>query len=382
MIYFDHAATTPTDPKVVEAMKPYFTKKFGNASTIYKLGQESKDALENSRKTCADLINAKPQEIVFTSGGTESDNLAIQGLAKAYPKKKHIITSNIEHAAIKNTCKHMESLGYKVTYLPVDKTGTISLEDLKKAITKDTLLVSIMTANNEIGTIQPIKKIGKICKEKNVFFHTDAVQAFGKVPININDSNIDLLSASSHKIYGPKGVGLLFVRKGIEIKPLLYGGGHEEGNRSGTENIPGVVGFAKAVKLAKENMAKRAKKEKKLREKATKEILKIEGSHLNTKAKETLPGTVNFWFEGIEGESLVLMLSEEGVAASTGSACSTGSLRPSHVLLAIGLKPEQAHGSLRISFGKDNTEKDLNKLLKVLPRILNKLRALSPTWKK
>lgn len=379
-IYMDHAATTPTAEEVLEAMKPYFTKKFGNSASPHSFGREAENAQEDSRKKIAKFLGVKPEEIVFTSGGTESDNLAIKGVAFANKDKgKHIITSKIEHHGVLHPCEWLEKNGFQVTYLPVDENGLVDPKDLENAIKKDTILVSIMHANNEIGTIEPIDKIGKICREKDIYFHTDAVQTVGKIPIPIK--NVDLLSSSAHKLYGPKGVGFLYVKDGVETEPLQHGGGHERGMRSGTENVPGIVGFAKACELAKKKMKKERKRLSKLRDKIIKEVLKIDNSWLNGHPKKRLPGNAHFCFSFIEGESLVLLLDQEGIAGSTGSACSTKSLKPSHVLRAIGLTPEEAHGSLRLTLGKDNTEKDVDYLLKKLPGIVEKLRKMSPLKK-
>lgn len=378
-IYMDYAATTPVAKEVIEAMLPYFTENFGNASTLYSLGREAEKVLEKSREKVAELINANPKEIIFTSGGTESDNLALKSIAFTNKERgNHIITSLIEHHAVLDTCKWLEKQGFKVTYLPVDKYGFVNLEDLENAITKETTLVSIMWANNEIGTIEPVKEIGKICKDHGIYFHTDAVQAFGKLEINIKKLNIDLLSASSHKIYGPKGVGCLFVKSGVKLEPLLHGGGQEFGLRSGTENISGIVGFVKACELARKNLKKEATRETKLRDKLIKGVLEIPDCWLNGHPTKRLPGNTNFSFKYIEGESLVLYLDMHGIACSTGSACSTKSLKPSHVLTAIGLKPEEAHGSLRLTLGKDTTGEDIDYVLTTLPEVVKNLRQISP----
>ncbi len=377
-IYLDHAATTPVRSEVLEAMKPYFSERFGNASSLHKWGQEAKEALEQSRSKIASVINSKPEEIIFTSGGTESNNLALKGLAFANPNKKHIITSAIEHHCVLNTCEWLEKQGYSVTYLPVDKYGLIKPEDVEQAIRADTLFVSIMHANNEIGTVQPIAEIGKICRSKGVLFHTDAVQSFGKVPINVEKMNIDLLSASSHKLYGPKGVGCLYVRSRIKIEPLAHGGGHEFGKRSGTENVAGIVGFGKASELAQKEMNKESIRLKKLRDYLIHGILQISDSYLNGHPSQRMPNNTNFWFKFVEGESIVLHLDAKGVAASTGSACSSKSLEPSHVLLAIGLKHEEAHGSLRLTLGKATDKKQIDYVLKELPHVIEKLRKISP----
>jgi len=378
-IYMDHAATTQTSKEVVEAMQPYFLEKFGNASSLHSFGREAKDALENSREIIAKSIGAKPEEIIFTSGGTESDNMAIKEIAFINREKgNHIITSSIEHHAVSHTCEFLEKMGFKVTYLPVDQYGIVNPADVEKAITSKTILVTVMHANNEIGTIEPIAEIGKICKKHKIPFHTDAVQTFGKIPIDVNKMNIDLLSSSAHKLYGPKGVGFLYIRKGTKIGPLIHGGGHEFGLRSGTENIPGIVGFAKATELAVKNMNKESKNEIMLRDKLINEVLKIPNTRLNGHPKERLSGNAHFSFRGIEGESLIMHLDMQGIAASTGSACSTKSLKPSHVLTAIGLDAVTSHGSLRLTLGKDNTENDINHVVKAIKEIVENLRKISP----
>jgi len=374
----DHAATTAVDPRVLEEMKGFFDKKYGNASEPHRFGTEAKRALEEARGRVAELMNAKEDEIIFTSGGTESDNFAIKGMAFANTDKRHIITSKIEHDAVMNTCKWLEAHGYSVTYLPVDRYGLVDPADVEKVIKPETCLVSIMAASNEIGTIEPIAEIGKICKEKDVVFHTDAVQAYGKIPIDVKKMNVDLLTVSSHKIYGPKGVGALYIREGVKPEPLLHGGGHEYGMRSGTENVAGIVGFGAAAEIAQKEMKKDSAKQTKLRDELIKGILKIENSHLNGHPTKRLPNNANLWFAFIEGESLIMYLDSKGVAASTGSACSSKSLEPSHVLLAIGLKPEEAHGSLRLTLGRENEKRDVDYVLKVLPGIVEKLREISP----
>ena len=378
-IYLDYAATTPVDPRVVKAMLPYFSEKFGNTMSLHSFGQEAKEALEESRGVIADLMGAKPQEIIFTSSATESNNLALKGIALANKDKgKHIIISSIEHPCIMESARWLEEQGFKVTRLKVDKYGLVSPDDVKKAIKKDTILISIMHANNEIGTIEPIEEIGKICREKGIYFHTDAAQSFGKIPIDVNKMNIDLMTVSSHKMYGPKGAAALFIRKGTKIEPLIHGGGHESGLRSSTINVPGIVGFAKACQICQKEMKKEARREIKLRDKLINGVLKkIEGSHLNGEPKERLPNNINFSFPGIEGESLIIQLDFLGIAASTGSACSSEKLEPSHVLLAIGLKPEQAHGSLRLSLGRWTKEKDINYVLEVLTKVVKRLREIS-----
>ena len=385
-IYLDYAATTPVDPRVVKAMLPYFTEKFGNTMSLHSFGQEAKQALEESREQVSNLMGAKPNEIIFTSSATESNNLVLKGIAFANRNKgNHIIISPIEHPCIMESAKWLEKQGFEITRLNVDKYGQVNPNDVKEAIKKETLLVSIIHASNEIGTIQPIEKIGKICKEKGVYFHTDAVQSFGKIPIDVNKMNIDLLSASSHKMYGPKGVACLYVRKGVKIEPILHGGGQESGFRSSTVNVPGIVGFAKACEIAKKEMGKESRCLTRLRNKLIKGVLKnIKGAHLNGHPTKRLPNNVNFWFEFVEGESMVIQLDLLGIAASTGSACSSAKLEPSHVLLAIGLRPEQAHGSLRLTLGRWTKEREINYVLKVLPEIIKKLRRISPfkrTWK-
>ena len=383
MIYLDHAATTLVRKEVLEEMQPYFSKKYGNASSLHALGREANRALQEARAKVADVINAMPEEIYFTSGGSEADNTALKGLAFANKDKgNHIIISSIEHHAVLNTCKFLEQNGFEVTYLPVDKYGFVNCDDIEKVITKKTILISVMHANNEIGTIEPIANIGSLAQEKGVYFHTDAVQTFGKIPIDVEKMGIDLLSASSHKVYGPKGVGALYVKKGIEIQPLIHGGGHENGLRSGTENVAGIVGFGKAAELAENERAIEAGREIKLRDKLIKGALKIKNSYLNGHPTIRLPNNANFSFKFIEGEGLVLDLDSHGIAASTGSACSSKSLEPSHVLLAIGLKPEEAHGSLRLSLGRDTNDRDINYVLKVLPKSVERLRKISPYKKK
>jgi cysteine desulfurase len=378
-VYMDYAATTPLDSRVLEAMKPYFNKKFGNSMSLYSLGLEAKKALEDSRETVEKFMNAQPEEVVFTGSATESDNFAIKGIAFANKEKgKHIITSSIEHHAVLETCKWLETQGFEITYLPVDKYGFVDLGKLENSIRKDTILVSIMHANNEIGTIEPIEEIGNICREKGVLLHTDAVQSFGKIPIDVERMNIDLLSISAHKFYGPKGVGALYIRKGTNIEPLLHGGGHEFGLRSSTVNIPGIVGLAKAVELRKEEMKTEANKLTRLRNDMIKNVLKIENSHLNGHPIKRLPNNANFWFAFIEGEALVIQLDSYGIAGSTGSACSSATLEPSHVLIAIGLKHEEAHGSLRLSLGKWTKKPDIDYTIKTLPKVVERLRKLSP----
>jgi cysteine desulfurase len=378
----DHAATTYTKPEVLEEMIPYFTEYFGNPSSIYSLARKTKMAIDEAREKVAKAINAGEKEILFTGGGTEADNWAIKGIASAHRKKgNHIITSKIEHHGILHTCEYLEKQGYEVTYLDVNEEGFINLDDLRSAIKDTTILVSIMFANNEIGTIQPIKEIGAICKEKKVLFHTDAVQAVGHIPVDVKEMNIDLLSLAAHKFYGPKGVGALYVRKGIKIDNLVHGGAQERGRRAGTENIAGIVGLGKAIELACEHMEENNKKMVVLRDKLMNGLLEIPYSKLNgPKGENRLPGNANIIFEFIEGESILLMLDAKGIAASSGSACTSGSLDPSHVLLSIGRPHEVAHGSLRLSLGDESTEEEVDYVLSVVPEIIQRLRDMSPLW--
>ncbi|MFN3301616.1 MAG: cysteine desulfurase NifS [Patescibacteria group bacterium] len=391
--YFDNAATTPLDLKVLQAMMPYLKKNYGNPSTLYFLGQEAREAIEKSRQIIADFIGAKPKEIIFTSGGTESNNFAIKGVAFANEKfGKHIITTAIEHHAVLEPCHWLEKHGFKITILPVNKDGLLDVRTVEKSITDETILVSIMHANNEIGVIEPIAEVGNLIKnirikrkekgiETPIYFHTDAVQTFGHLPINVDEFALDLLSASAHKLYGPKGVGLLYLRQGVKIDPLLHGGGHESGWRSGTENVAGIVGFAKAVEIAKKEMNREYKRLIRLRDKLINEIFKkIKDVSLNGHRHLRLPNNVNISIKGIEGEAAVLYLDKQGIACSTGSACSSRSLEPSHVLLAIGKTPEEAHSSLRFTLGRFTTEKEISYLLKVLPKVIGQLRKMSPTW--
>lgn len=377
----DHAASTPVRKEVLAAMKPFFSDKFGNPSSLHSFGKEARDAIERARIALAETIGAKPEEIIFTSGGTEADNLALKGIALAHKgkgKRDHIITTKIEHDAVLNTCRYLEKQGFKVTYLDVDGEGLVNLAQLKRLISEKTLLVSVMHANNEIGAIQPIKEIGKICRENGAFFHTDAVQTFCKEHINVNEMSIDLLAASSHKICGPKGVGFLYARKGLRLEPLMHGGGHEHGMRSGTENVSAIVGFTKAAELAHHEMKKENERLEGLRDKLIKGLLKIPNSRLNGSKEKRLANNVNVSFRSVEGESLILLLNEKGIAASTGSACSSKSLEPSHVLLALGLGPEDAHGSLRLTLGKSNTDKDIKRIIHMLPKMVGGLRRISP----
>jgi len=384
-IYLDHAATTPVHPQVAEAMAPYFSKDFGNPSTLYSYGREAKGALEEARAKVARLIGAKePEEIVFTSGGTEADNFALCGIAWANQKKgNHIITTSIEHHAVINACKFLEKRGFKVTYLPVDNNGLVDPLEVERAITDGTILVSVMHANNEIGIVEPIEEIAEIAKEKGIYFHTDAVQTVGHLPINVDKLKVDLLAMSAHKLYGPKGVGALYIRRGTKIVPFLYGGEQENKRRASTENIAGIVGFGEACSLAQKDMANEEKRLTYLRDKLIEGILKrIENSRLNGHPKKRLPGNVNVSVEGVEGESMLLNLDLAGICASSGSACTSSILEPSHVLTAIGISPEVAHSSLRFTLGKENTEEDINYVLKVLPEIVEKLRSMSPIYQK
>lgn len=379
-IYLDNAATTPVDREVIEEMLPYFTQKYGNASSLHSFGREARDAIERSRERVAELIGAKSEEIIFTAGGTESDNIAIKGIA--FRKGKgHIITSQIEHPAVMATCQHLERKGFDVTYLPVDRYGMVNPEDVENAIRDDTILLTIMHANNEIGTIEPIEQIARIAKERGIPFHTDAVQSVGKIPVDVSKLDVDMLSISSHKIYGPKGVGALFIKEGLSLEPVMHGGGHEKGLRPSTENVPGIVGLGKACELAESRMEEDMKNMIRLRNKLVEGVLEIEESYLNGHPEKRLPNNAHFRFEAVEGESLLLSLDDKGIAGSTGSACSSKKLKPSHVLLAIGLNEVQAHGSLRLTLGRENTEEEIDYVIETLPEIVEKLRAMSPLWK-
>jgi len=382
-IYLDYAATTPTHPEVVKAMLPYFTDVFGNPSSIYSYGQETKGATEEARVKVANLIGARPGELVFTSGGTEADNFAIMGVAYANENKgNHIITTLIEHAAVINTCKFLERRGFRVTYLPVDGYGLVAPDDVRKAITDKTILISVMHANNEIGTIEPVAEIGKIAKEVGIYFHTAAVQTTGNIPVDVNELGVDLLSTSAHRLYGPKGVGALYIRKGTKLLPLMHGGEQERWRRASTENVPGIVGFGRAAELAQQEMSQEVERLTYLRDQLIKGLLeRIDHTRLNGHPLKRLPNNVNISVDFVEGESMLLNLDLEGICASTGSACASSSLSPSHVLLAMGLPPEQAHGSLRFTLGKWTTEEEIGQVLEVLPRIVAKLRAMSPLLK-
>lgn len=382
MIYLDNAATTRTAPEVVEAMLPYFSELYGNASTVYEFGGKSKEAVSKARETIAQAIGAKDNEIYFTAGGSESDNWALKATAEAYQDKgKHIITSKIEHHAILHTCEWLQKNGFEVTYLDVDEFGVVKLEELKKAIRPDTILISIMFANNEIGTIEPVAEIGKIAREHGILFHTDAVQAFGQVPINVDELNIDMLSSSGHKLNGPKGIGFLYIRKGVKIRSFLHGGAQERKRRAGTENVPGIVGFGKAVELALATMEERTAKERELRDHLINRVLKeIPFTRVNGDRTNRLPNNVNLCFQFVEGESLLIMLDMKGICGSSGSACTSGSLDPSHVLLAIGLPHEIAHGSLRLTLGAETTLEDIDYTVDTVKEIVTQLREMSPLY--
>jgi len=382
-IYLDYAATTPTHPEVVKTMLPCFTEAFGNPSSIYSYGQEAKGAIEEARVKVANLINARAEEIAFTSGGTEADNFALKGVAFANENRgNHIITSSIEHHAVIESCKSLEKRGFRVTYLPVDEYGLVTPDDIRRAITNKTTLISVMQANNEMGTIEPITEIGKIAKEAGVYFHTDAVQAVGHIPVDVNELGVDLLSMSAHKLYGPKGVGALYIRKGTKLVAFMHGGEQERRRRASTENVPGIVGFGKAVELAQQEMSEEAERLTYLRDQLIKGLLeRIDHIRLNGHPLKRLPNNINVSVDYVEGESMLLNLDLEGICASTGSACSSSSLESSHVLLALGLSPEQAHGSLRFTLGKWTNEEEIGRVLEVLPPIVAKLRAMSPLLK-
>jgi cysteine desulfurase len=383
-IYMDHSATTFVKPEVLDAMIPYFTEQFGNPSSIYGIARNSKKAIEMARFQTAKALGADPDEIYFTSGGSESDNWAIKGVAFANRKRgNHIITTQIEHHAVLHTCQFLEKQGFEVTYLPVDHHGIVDPADLQKVITEKTILISIMYANNEIGTIEPIAELGAIAKKHNVYFHTDAVQVIGSIPIDVKAQNIDLLSLSAHKFYGPKGIGALYIRKGVRIENLIHGGGQERRRRAGTENIAGIVGLGKAIEMATADIHGHNAKIRSMRDRLIKGVLeKIPNTRLNGHPEKRLPGNFNVSFEFIEGESMLLWLDDEGICASTGSACTSGSLEPSHVLLATGLPVEISHGSLRLTLGDANTENDVDFVLEVLPKVVKKLRDMSPLYKK
>lgn len=382
VIYLDNAATTKTAPEVVEAMLPYFTEFYGNASTIYELGGNSKKAMNEARETIAHILGAQENEIYFTAGGSESDNWALKATAEAYRAKgNHIITSRIEHHAVLHTCEYLEKNGFEVTYVDVDENGKIKLDQLKKAIRPTTILISVMFANNEIGTIQPIKEIGEIAHEHGILFHTDAVQAFGQLPINVDECHIDMLSASGHKLNGPKGIGFLYIRKGVKIRSFIHGGAQERKRRAGTENIPGIVGLGVAAKRAADSMPERTAKEIELRDHLIDRVLKeIPYTRLNGDRNDRLPNNANFSFQFIEGESMLIMLDMEGICGSSGSACTSGSLDPSHVLLAIGLPHEIAHGSLRLTLSEETTLEDIDFTVDTIKKIVERLRGMSPLY--
>ena len=382
MIYLDNAATTKTAPEVVDAMLPYFSEYYGNASTIYSLGAESKKAMDHARQTIADSLGAKPEEIYFTAGGSESDNWALKATAEAYASKgKHIITTKIEHHAILHTCEYLEKRGFEITYLNVDRDGLISLDELKAAIRPDTILISVMFANNEIGTIEPIAEIGEIAKEHGVLFHTDAVQAYAQVPINVDEMHIDMLSASGHKLNGPKGIGFLYIRKGVKIRSFVHGGAQERSRRAGTENIPGIVGLGAAVERAMRIMDTKTRKEIELRDYLIGRLEnEIPHCWLNGHRTKRLPNNINFSFLFIEGESMLIKLDMKGICASSGSACTSGSLDPSHVLLAIGLKHEEAHGSLRLTLSEESTKEEMDIVAEEVKKIVQRLRDMSPLY--
>ena len=381
-VYMDYSATTYVRPEVLEEMLPYFTQKFGNPSSFYGISRETKRAIDKAREQVAKALNCLSDEVYFTGGGSEADNWAIKGIASAHKNKgNHIITTKVEHHAVLHTCQYLEKNGFDVTYLDVDEEGFINLDDLRNAINDKTILVSIMFANNEIGTIQPIKEIGEICKEKKVFFHTDAVQAVGNVPVDVKEMNIDMLSLAGHKIYGPKGIGVLYIKKGIKIDNLIHGGAQERNRRAGTENIASIVGIGKAIELAHDNLDEHMKRLTDLRDKLMDGLLEIPYTRLNgPRGDKRLPGNVNVCFRFIEGESILLSLDFKGVCASSGSACTSGSLDPSHVLLAIGLPHEIAHGSLRLTMGEGSSEEDVDYVLEVVPPIIERLRNMSPLW--
>lgn len=382
VIYLDNAATTQVYPEVLEAMNPYFTEYYGNPSSIYSFAGEANKAVAKARETLADLIHAKAEEIYFTGGGSESDNWALKATVEAYGDKgKHIITTQIEHHAILHTCEYLEKKGYEVTYLDVDEYGSVRLDELEQAIRPDTILISVMTANNEIGTIQPIEEIGQIAKKHGVLFHTDAVQAFGHIEIDVDKMNIDMLSASGHKINGPKGIGLMYIRKGVKIRSFIHGGAQERSRRAGTHNVPGIIGFAKAAELAKNSLSDRIAYETELRDYLIERVLKeIPYSRLNGEKEKRLPNNTNFCFQYIEGESLLILLDQKGICGSSGSACTSGSLDPSHVLLAIGLPHEIAHGSLRLTLSEKTTKEDIDFTVDELKKIVERLRSMSPLY--
>lgn len=383
-IYLDHNATAPLDERVLKAMLPYLRERFGNASSIHSFGREARLAVDEARERVAELINAKPEEIIFTSGGTESDNLAIKGFAwRNRDKGNHLIASQVEHHAVLNPMKQLEKEGFKITYLPVDSGGRVDPEELKKAITPQTILVSIMMANNEVGTIEPVEELARVCGEKEIPFHTDAIQAVGKIPVDVEVLGVDFLSLSAHKIYGPKGVGALYIRKGRKIEPLISGGHHERNLRAGTENVAGIVGFGEAAKIAREELEEERERLSRLRDRLEEGIKgKIPQVHINGDTQHRLPNTLNASFDYVEGESIILNLDLKGIAVSSGSACTSGSLEPSHVLMAMGVPPVIAQGSIRFSLGRGNTEEEVERVVAELVPIVEKLREMSPLYKK
>ena len=380
----DHSATTPVAPEVLQAMLPYLSDKFGNASSLHSFGQEAKEALEESREKVAKLLAANPEEIIFTSGGTESDNLALKGIARRNKDKgKHIITTSVEHPAILETCKKLEKEGFAVTYLPVTGEGLVDLAALEAAIRPDTILISVMHANNEVGTIQPLEEIGQLAAEKDIYLHTDAVQSVGKSPTDVNALGVDSLSLSAHKLYGPKGVGALYIRRGTKLENIMQGGGHERGLRSGTENVAGIVGLAKAGELCSESMASEGQRLTELRDRLAGLVLeKVKDAWINGTMKRRLPGSLNFGFSYVEGESLLLFLDSKGIAVSTGSACSSHKLQPSHVLLSLGLRPEECHGSLRITMGRSNTKEEVDYVAQSIAEAVERFRGISALGRK
>jgi cysteine desulfurase len=374
-IYVDYGATTPTDPRVVEAMVPYFTEKFGNAGSIHVFGQEAREAVDRAREIVASAIGASPQEMVFTSGATEADNFAVLGAAWANESRgRHLITSSIEHHAVLEPCRFLEGRGFEVTYLPVDRTGWVDPDDVRRAIRPDTILISVMSANNEIGTLEPVAEIGRIARDRGVLMHTDATQSVGIMPVHVDALSVDLLSLSAHKRYGPKGVGALYVRKGSKLARVQSGGSQERNRRAGTENVPGIVGFGAALALALEVMDEEASQLRRLRDRLIDELTRLDGAHLNGHRTDRLPGNINLSFEGADSESLLLALDFQGVAASSGSACTSGSLEPSHVLTAIGLRPEIAAGTVRLTLGRWTNSQDVDDLLTIFPEVLRSLR--------
>lgn len=384
LIYLDHAATTPMDPQVIRAVREYEEKWYGNPATLYELGTKSEQAVEEARAKVASVLGCRPEEVYFTSGGTESDNWAVKGVAFSHQKKgKHLVTSQAEHHAVLDTCKFMERIGWEVTYVPVDSTGTVDPQDVRKAIRPDTVLVSIMHANNEVGTVEPVAEIGKIAREHDVLFHTDAVQTVGKVPVNVDKLGCDLLSLTGHKFYGPKGVGAMYLRRGVRIERHMHGGAQERNRRAGTHNVPGIVGLGKAIELASADMDAEARRLTELADRLKNGLLeRIPDVRYNGHSSRRLPGNVHICVEGIEGEAMLLCLDVEGVCCSSGSACTTGSLDPSHVLLAMGIPAEVAHGSVRFTLGRENTTEQIDRVLEVFPGIVKKLRAMSPIYHK